>query len=98
VTQVSVKEKKFFNYLLSPNSGPTWINERLLRLKMVRKHFYNRLVKEDDDKKTRACGGSAYVCLVVHKYMYRNTSFTIMAPVEYKFTNTTQRNPPTFRC
>ncbi len=38
----------FFDYLLSPNSGPTCINDRLLRLKMVRKQYYNRLAKEDD--------------------------------------------------
>jgi hypothetical protein len=29
------------------------------------------------------CGGSAYVCKVVHKYIYRNTYYYIMAPVEF---------------
>ncbi len=34
----------------------------------------------------RICGGSAFVCTgscTVHKYIYRNVYFTIMAPVEY---------------
>ncbi len=29
------------------------------------------------------CGGSTRVCLVVQKYIYRYTYFTIMASVEY---------------
>jgi len=35
------------------------------------------------------CGGSAV--LDVHKYVYRNTYFTIMAPVEYKNRLTVRR-------